>query len=50
MFNRLGKAGYNTLTEYELLVHAKKIVVKERNLLVNRLKLATIVQDEDEPV
>ena len=49
MFNRLGKAGYNTLTEYELLVHAKKIVVKERNLLVNRLKLATIVQDEDEP-
>ena len=39
----------NNLREDELLVHAKKLVVKERNLLVNRPKLATIVQDEDEP-
>ena len=45
----MGKTGYNNLREDELLVHAKKLVVKERNLLVNRPKLATIVQDEDEP-
>ena len=50
VFSRLGKAGYEGLTEDDLLVHAKKLVVKERNLLVNRLKLATIIQDEDEPV
>ena len=50
VFSRLGKAGYASLTEADLLVHAKKLVVKERNLLVNRLKLATIIQDEDEPV
>ena len=50
VFSRLGKAGYEALTEADLLVHARKLVVKERNLLVNRLKLATITQDEDEPV
>ena len=50
VFSRLGKAGYEGLTEADLLVHAKKLVVKERNLLVSRLKLATIIQDEDEPV
>ena len=50
VFNRLGKAGYEALTEEELLQHAKKLVVKERNCLINRLKLSTMTQDEDEPV
>ena len=50
VFNRLGKDAYNKLTEDDLLQHAKKLVVKERNCLINRLKLSSMTQDEDEPI
>ena len=50
VFNRLGKDAYAALTENDLLQHAKKLVVRERNCLINRLKLSSMTQDEDEQI
>ena len=48
--DRLGRAGYDALTEPELLVEAESLVVKKRNKLVNCLKLAALSQGEEEAV
>jgi hypothetical protein len=44
IFSRLGEPGYRALTEVTLLAEARKIVVKHRNKLLNRLKLSTMNQ------
>ena len=50
VFNRVGSAPYEKLTEQELLIEAKKLAVKRRNKLVNRIKLAGMVQGGDETI
>ena len=50
VFNRMGKATYDGLTEQQLLGEAAKLAVKRRNKLVYRLKLAQMVQAEEESV
>jgi hypothetical protein len=50
VFNRFGKVGYDALTENELLAEAKKMVVKRRNMLVNRMKLSGMTQGGDKPI
>ena len=46
----MGKDLYTTLTEENLMEEARKIVVKRRNNLVNRMKLQGMVQGGDEPI
>ena len=43
LYNRLGNCHYKDLTELLLLDEARKLVVKKRNKLVNRMKLASMV-------
>ena len=43
LYNRLGNCHYKHLTEVLLLDEARKLVVKKRNKLVNRMKLASMV-------
>ena len=50
IFSRLGETGYKNLMEDTLLDEAKKIVVKNRNKLLNRLKLSTMTQGGDDSV
>ena len=50
VFARAGSEVYNKMTEANLLEEARKMVVKKRNKLVNRLKLNSLVQGGDESV
>ena len=50
VFARHGDKRYKELMEEELLKEAKQLVVKSRNKLVHRLKLATMVQGGDESI
>ena len=50
VFARVGAKVYTELTEDKLLEEAKKMVLKKRNKLVNRLKLNSLVQGGDEAV
>ena len=50
VFARVGARAYNVLTEDMLLEEAKKMVLKKRKKLVNRLRLSSLVQGGDEAV
>ena len=50
VFNRVGSISYDKLTEQELINEAKSLAVRRRNKLVNRIKLAGMVQGGDETV
>ena len=50
VYTRLGDKKYKELTEVDLLKEARQLVVKSRNKLVHRLKLATKVQGGDESI
>ena len=50
VFNRVGSTTYDKLTEQELLSEAKSLAVKRRNKLVNRIKLAGMIQGGDETI
>ena len=50
LFGRLGQAGWDKLTEPELLNAVKDVFVKKRNRMVNRLKLRGIKQGPDQPI
>jgi hypothetical protein len=50
VFNRVGVGAYNNLSKVDLLREAKKLVVKKRNKLVNRLKFNAMVQKGDEMI
>ena len=50
VFNRVGSTTYDKLTEQELLSEAKNLAVKRRNKLVNRIKLAGMIQGGDETI
>jgi bacterioferritin (cytochrome b1) len=50
VYSRLGDKKYKELTEVDLLKEARQLVVKNRNKLVHRLKLATMVQCGDEHI
>ena len=50
VFARVGSEVYNGMTEANLLEEARKMVLKKRNKLVNRLKLNSLVQGGDESV
>ena len=50
VFNRVGSTSYDKLTEQELLNEARNLAVKRRNKLVNRIKLAGMVQGVDETI
>ena len=50
VFARHGNKRYKELTEEELVTEAKQLVVKSRNKLFHRLKLATMAQGGDESI
>ena len=50
LFGRLGQQGWNDLSEESLLHEVKDMFVKKRNRMVNRLKLHSLMQGEDQPV
>jgi hypothetical protein len=50
VYSRLGDVKLKALAEAELLQEARKLAVKTRNKLVQRLKLGTMVQGGDEPI
>ena len=50
VFASVGVVAYNKMTEDNLLEEARKMVLKKRNKLLNRLNLSTLVQGEDESV
>ena len=50
VFARVGVVAYNVMYEADLLEEARKMVLKKRNKLVNRLKLNSLVQGGDESV
>ena len=50
VFNRVGSISYNKLSEQELLKEARKLAVKRRNKLVNRIRLSGMVQGGDETI
>ena len=50
VFARVGAVAYNGMTEDNLLEEARKMVLKKRNKLVNRLKLNSLVQGGDESI
>ena len=43
VFDSVGVVAYNKMTEDNLLEEARKMVLKKRFKLVNRLKLSTLV-------
>ena len=47
---RVGSKAYNEMTEAKLLKEAKKMVLKQRNKLLKRLKLKSLVQGGDEAI
>ena len=50
LFGRLGTEGWALLTEETLLQEVKNVFVKKRNRMVNRLKLHSLIQGDEQPV
>ena len=50
LFGRLGQTEWNKLTEQTLLLKVKEMFLKQRNRMVNRIKLHGLMQGPDQPV
>ena len=50
VFQKIGQVEYDSLTEQGLLDMVRKMVVKQRNCIVNRLKLHHMLQGPEQPV